>query len=198
MTRVRPSSPHRSAAPGRDSTERGKSHLSGPRERAHDRSRLGTSRRRTRQRRAPPSTARERGTKAARVRSGFVPETRAKSAEFAGIRFSSLRGRQRGNVRDLQAESRRDIASSAVCHAEGRGSSPFSRSSGSPANRGVFCCPEHLDSPIRGVVQQLCTTNGALEAAGPEARCRSQQTRKTNAEFGDRNRGEALVRSPRS
>jgi hypothetical protein len=45
------------------------------------------------------------------------------------------------------------------------GSSPFSRSSRSPANRGVFCCPEHLDSTMRGVVQQLCTTNGGPGAS---------------------------------
>jgi hypothetical protein len=61
------------------------------------------------------------GPKAARVRSGFVPETRAKSAEFAGIPFSSLRRRQRRNILDLQAKDRLDEASSAACHAEGRG-----------------------------------------------------------------------------
>jgi hypothetical protein len=30
------------------------------------------------------------------------------------------------------------------------GSSPFSRSHESPANRGVFCCPKHVHCPLLG------------------------------------------------
>jgi hypothetical protein len=41
----------------------------------------------------PPPQHVNTGPKLARVRSGFVPETRAKSAEFAGIPFWSLRRR---------------------------------------------------------------------------------------------------------
>ena len=90
--------------------------------------RLGASRRRTRPRRAPaPRQHVNMGLKLARVRSGFVPETRAKSAEFAGIRFSSLRRRQRRNILDLQVKNRLDDASSAACHADGREFEPFRR-----------------------------------------------------------------------
>ncbi len=106
--------------------------------------------RRTRQRRAPPSTARERGTKAPRVRSGFVPETRAKSAEFAGIRFSSLRRRQCRNIHDLQVKDRLDDTSSAVCHAEGRGFESLQPLSEKPRKREAFLLTRAPSSTLSG------------------------------------------------
>lgn len=107
------------AHPGRDATEQRTAQRS-DRQLVHGTSRLEPSRRRTRRRRAPPRQHVNMGPRLARVRSGFVPETRAKSAEFAGIRFSSVRRRRRRNIAICRLKNRLDDANSAACHTEGR------------------------------------------------------------------------------
>ena len=98
-----------------------------------------------------PSTAVDMGPKAARVRSGFVQETRAKSAEFAGIRFRAQRRRKRRNTSYLQVKSRRQAASSAVCHAEGRGFESLQPLQGKPRKRGLSGFPSDQSAKQRAL-----------------------------------------------
>jgi hypothetical protein len=128
------------------------------------------------------------GPKLARVRSGFVSETRVKSAEFAGIRFSSLRRRHSRNILDLQVKTRLDEAGSPACHAEGRGFESLQRSHESPANRRAFSfrvvSADAYASSYDNSVQQM-----ALRRVCRLASEVSSQQRSRNMRTCDRNRG---------
>ena len=113
----------------------------------------------------------------------------AKPAEIAAIHRRTCR--PVGSQKSAICRDKSDSAASAdpLAMQKVEGSSPFSRSSRSPANRGVFLLPDRVRRRMRVVVQQLCTTNGALARLPAGGRGAARSRGGERCEAGDRNRG---------